>query len=216
MTDAAELGPIVGLGAIEQTIRNVLRVPQVLGVYLDDALRQTYGADTRVARPRDIVASTETRVKLNMPAVVVQVEGTGNTTRMADRTYAAEYVVGVHCINSGGREADCRRTSDVLAAACRAYLLQRLLGVHVGPAVVSRVQWDIDVLDSQPAGGKSMAYSDLIVQLRVTVSGVVSDAPGRIPGLPPNVPGDPGPAPPPGLPPVIVDLPIEVEGPQPS
>jgi hypothetical protein len=216
MPDIGELGPIVALGSLEQTIRTLLRTPQVLGVYIDEAFRQNYASEARVDRPRDIVTATETRGKLNMPAIVVQAEGNGDPRRMgADRTYAASYVVGLHCITTGGNESTCRRTSDILAAAATAMCLQRLQGKTVGTGVVSNVTWDGSALEANPTS-RSSAYAEVVSQLTVTVSGVYTDVRGRIPTLPPNDPDTTGPAPAPDNLTTIVDLPVEVEDEDPA
>ena len=207
MTSAAELGPIVGLGRVEQAVRDRLREPQVFGVYLDEALRQTYATETRVIRPKDIVASTEDRLKLRMPAIVVQAEGAGDPTRTRDRSYTMSFVVGVHCITTGAPQPTLRRTSDVMAAAATSLLLQRLPGTPVGPAVISDVTWDANGVDDDD----SAAFMDIVTQLRIVVSGVASDRRGRIPGLPPNEPGTTGPAPPPAMPPAVVGFAVDVD-----
>lgn len=210
MSAAAELGPIVGLGRVEQAVRDRLREPQVFGVYLDEAHRQTYGSSARIVRPKDIVASTDERVKLQMPAIVVQAEGAGDPQRTRDRTYAMSFVVGVHCITTGSSQATLRRTSDVMAAAATSLLLQRLPGTAVGPAVISGVSWDANGVDD--ANGDSSAYVDIVSQLRIVVSGVASDRRGRLPQLPPNLPGTDGPGPHPNLPPAVVGIAVDVDG----
>lgn len=209
MVATAELGPIIGLGRVEHAIRDVLREPQVFGVYLDEALRQTYGIEARVIRPKDIVASTQERVKLNLPGIVVQAEPAGDPQRMRDRSYAATFVIGVHCITVDGSHATARRTSDVMAAAATAMLLQRLPGAKVGEAVVSGVTWDASGQEDEE--GQNTSYVDVVTQLRVVVSGLMSDRKGRLPTLPPNVPGTNGPAPPPTMPPAIVGFAVDVD-----
>jgi hypothetical protein len=209
MVATAELGPVIGLGRVEHAIRDVLRQPQVFGVYLDEALRQTYGVEARVIRPKDIVASTQERVKLNLPGLVVQAEPAGDPQRMRDRSYAATFVIGVHCITVDGSHATARRTSDVMAAAATSMLLQRLPGQNVGEAVVSGVTWDASGQEDEQ--GATSSYVDVVTQLRVVVSGLMSDKKGRLPSLPANDPATGGPAPAPTVIPGIVGFAIDVD-----
>lgn len=209
-TPRGELGPIVGLGALEQTVRTVLMQPQILGVFLDEAARQTYGIETRVLRPQEIVCGPAPDA-LNHPALIVHVEDDVETHRHADRSYSAQLVVGVHCVITGGSPADCRRTADVHAAAVRSLLLQRLPGSSVGPATVAHVEWIGDAIADAPAETAS-TRAEMIVRLAVTVSGVASDRRGRIPDLDPNDPDTNGPAPGPGLLPVLTEFAVDPEG----
>lgn len=203
-----ELGPIVGLGAVEETVRATLMQPQVLGVYVDEAVRQTYGIEMRVLRPKDIVCGPELD-DLNHPALIVRAEGDAATERHADRTYGARLVVGVHCVVTGGSRQDCRRTADVHAAAVRSLLLQRLLGRPVGTATVARVEWEGDETVVVPSASAN-TRAETVVRLSVTVSGVASDRRGRLPDLDPDDPGT-GPAPGPDLPPVLTELAFDVD-----
>lgn len=207
-TPDGELGPIVGLGAVEETVRATLMQPQVLGVYLDEAARQTYGIEMRVLRPKDIVCGPEPD-DLNHPALIVEAEDDVTTERHRDRTYGARLVIGVHCVVTGGSRQDCRRTADVHAAAVRSLLLQRLLDRSVGTATVARVEWEGDeTVVGPPASVNTRA--ETVVRLAVTVSSVASDRRGRLPDLDPEDPGT-GPAPGPGLPPVMTELAFDVD-----
>lgn len=211
---ARELGPIVGVGRVEQSIRDVLRDPRVLGAYMDEAHRQTYGSDVggedaRIARPKDIVCSTDDYGRLTLPAIIVQAEASPETHRTGDRILGATWVVGVHCAVAGGSEATNRRTADVWSSAATALLLQRLPGVAAGPAVISGVEWDGTAIEE---GDGDASFIDAVVQLRITVSGLLSDRRGRLPDLPDGGPGTTDPAPQPGIPPVVEEIEIEAYG----
>ena len=210
MSASDQLGPIISHPLVEQTIRDLLRRPQWLGSYLDESFRQSYGAEMRVLRPRDIVCSTDDTGRLQLPAIVIQVEGTADPTRMPDHTYAASYVVGLHCLCAANREPEARRTSALICAAATALCLQHLPGSAVGEAQVRDVTWQGSISDTQPPDG-SPATANSVGQLAVTVAGVVRDTRPLMPDLDGGTPGNPDPAPPPPPEVVIEDVTIELD-----
>jgi hypothetical protein len=210
-----ELGPIVGMRAIENAARKCLTEPKVLGVYIDDALRQNYGGNVRVARPKDIVcASDQQTTQLRAPYIVVQAESSGDARRGGDRRYTASYTLAAHCVAVGGSQESCRQTADVLSAAVSACLLQRLSMQQAGTAGIGAVRWEL-IATSERSAGASKSYANYVAQLSIDVHGVLSDLRGRLPTLPVPDPDNTAPAPAPDNLRVIVDLPIEIADPQP-
>lgn len=211
----AEIGPMVGLRAVEYAARRCLTEPQVLGIYIDDALRQNYGGNVRVLRPKDIAcASDDTTSQLRAPYILIQAEGSGEATRTGDHLYTANYTLGIHCVAVGGSQESCRQTADVYSAAVSACLLQRLRLQQAGVAPIGDVRWELIATDER-GPGQSKSYANYVAQLSVEVHGVFTDARGRLPTLPAPDPNTTTPAPAPDNLVVIVDLPVEIEDPQP-